>query len=54
MIKGGMSNKNISELLHLSTKTIETHRTHIKEKLGFKDAEELMTFAMEWMTTLEG
>jgi DNA-binding NarL/FixJ family response regulator len=48
------STREISETLHLSVKTIETHRTHIKEKLGFKDAEELMTFAMEWMTTLEG
>ncbi len=48
------STREISETLHLSVKTIETHRTHIKEKLGFKDADELMTFALEWMTTLEG
>lgn len=48
------STREISETLHLSVKTIETHRTHIKEKLGFKDAEELMNFAMEWITAQEG
>lgn len=46
--------REISEMLHLSAKTIETHRSHIKEKLGLKDAEELMDFALEWMTTQEG
>ena len=46
--------REISETLNLSVKTIETHRAHIKEKLGFKDAEELMDFAIEWMTSQEG
>lgn len=48
------STREIGEALHLSVKTIETHRTHIKEKLGFKDAEEMVGFAVEWMTTIEG
>lgn len=48
------STREIGETLHLSVKTIETHRTHIKEKLGFKDAEEMVDFAVEWMTTIEG
>ena len=48
------STREISETLNLSVKTIETHRTHIKEKLGFKDSEELMQFAIEWMTSQEG
>jgi DNA-binding NarL/FixJ family response regulator len=48
------STREISEALHISVKTIETHRTHIKEKLGFKDAEELMDFATEWIATQEG
>lgn len=46
--------REISEMLHLSAKTVETHRSHIKEKLGLKDAEELMSFALEWMTAQEG
>src|SRR5271154_2026147 len=38
--KGG-STRSIAETLHLSVKTIETHRAHIKEKLGFHDSEDL-------------
>ncbi|MBE2287056.1 MAG: response regulator transcription factor [Prosthecobacter sp.] len=46
--------KEIGESLHLSVKTIETHRTHIKEKLGFKDADKMVEFAIEWVTAMEG
>ncbi len=50
----GNSTREIAERLHLSVKTIETHRAHIKEKLGFKDAEEMVRFATEWMAASEG
>jgi DNA-binding CsgD family transcriptional regulator len=30
-------------------KTIETHRAHIKEKLGFHDSKEMVRFAIEWV-----
>jgi DNA-binding NarL/FixJ family response regulator len=50
----GKSTREIAECLHLSVKTIETHRAHIKEKLGFKDAEEMVKFAIEWMAASEG
>jgi DNA-binding NarL/FixJ family response regulator len=46
--------REIAEALHLSVKTIETHRAHIKEKLGLKSAEEMTGFAVEWMTVSEG
>jgi DNA-binding NarL/FixJ family response regulator len=46
--------REIAEALHLSVKTIETHRAHIKEKLGFRDADEMVKFAIEWMTVEEG
>lgn len=46
----GSSTKNIAEELHLSVKTIETHRAHIKEKLGFRDAGEMVRFAVDWVT----
>lgn len=50
----GKSTREAAESLHLSVKTIETHRLHIKEKLGFKHAEELVKFAIEWMAVEEG
>jgi DNA-binding NarL/FixJ family response regulator len=50
----GKSTREIAEALHLSVKTIETHRSHIKEKLGFKDAEKMVKFAVEWMAATEG
>lgn len=50
----GRNTREIAEALHLSVKTIETHRSHIKEKLGLKDADELVKFATEWITMSEG
>ncbi len=44
----GFASREIAQELHLSVKTIETHRSHIKEKLGFKDAGEMTRFAVEW------
>lgn len=48
------STREIAETLHLSVKTIETHRAHIKEKLGFKDADTMVKFAIEWVAASEG
>lgn len=45
--------KSIASLLHLSPKTIETHRAHIKEKLGFKQASEMVRFAIDWLADAE-
>ena len=38
----------IAKVLHVSVKTIETHRAHIKEKLNLISANELLIFAVEW------
>ncbi len=46
----GFGTREIAGELHLSVKTIETHRAHIKEKLGFKDASEMVRFAIDWVT----
>jgi DNA-binding NarL/FixJ family response regulator len=45
----GFGTKEIAAELHLSVKTIETHRAHIKEKLGFRDAGEMVRFAIDWV-----
>jgi DNA-binding NarL/FixJ family response regulator len=42
--------KAIAEALHLSPKTVETHRSHIKEKLHLKNAREVARFAVQWST----
>lgn len=43
----GQGVKQIAEQLHLSVKTVETHREHIKEKLGYKTSRELLRFAVQ-------
>ena len=50
----GYSAQNSAEELHLSIKTIETHRTHIKEKLNFADAKQLQRFAIMWNSKHQG
>lgn len=51
LIGEGHGTRQVAEKLHLSVKTIETYRAHIKEKLGFKDANELFRAAIEWVNT---
>jgi Response regulator containing a CheY-like receiver domain and an HTH DNA-binding domain len=45
----GFGTQDIANELNLSVKTIETHRAHIKEKLGFGDSKEMVRFAIEWV-----
>ena len=45
----GKSSREISGLLGVSIRTIDAHRTHIKEKLGLRDAAELSYEAIRWM-----
>lgn len=37
LIRDGMTNKEIADILHLSNSTILTHRHHIRNKLGLKN-----------------
>lgn len=48
LIGQGYSTKEIAEKLNLSTKTVQTHREHIKAKLGLKSASELSHSAALW------
>lgn len=49
----GSSSKEIAERLHLSQKTVDSHRTHLKEKLNLSGATELVRFAFEWVSAQE-
>jgi DNA-binding NarL/FixJ family response regulator len=48
LIGRGYGTRQISERLHLSVKTIETYRAHIKDKLNLTDAAELLQHAIQW------
>lgn len=46
----GRSSREIAERLGVSVKTVETHRAHIKEKLGLASGPELVAYAVRWRT----
>ncbi len=49
LIGRGLSTRQIAKQLHLSIKTIETHREHIKEKLALTNGAELTRHAVQWV-----
>ncbi len=53
MIGRGLKPQRISEVLHLSVKTVETYSSRIKHKLNFKDSSELLQMAIAWHNDLE-
>jgi len=46
LIAEGKSNKEMAELLGISVKTIETHRAHLMQKLGFSSVVQLVHYAV--------
>ncbi len=46
LIAGGKTNKMIAEELHISLKTVETHRTNIMQKLDIHSTADLVRFAV--------
>ena len=46
LLAEGKSNKDISDLLNLSIKTVETHRSNIMRKLGFHNITDLVLYAV--------
>lgn len=49
LIGHGREPHDIARQLHLSIKTVDTHRGHIKEKLGLKNGTELIHYAVRWV-----
>jgi DNA-binding NarL/FixJ family response regulator len=50
----GWSTEEIATRLHLSPKTVDVHRGHIKEKLGLKTTPEFLRFAIRWLSSQGG
>ena len=50
----GLSTRDIGEKLHISVKTVESHRANIKEKLHLDTANELMRHAVRWVEESAG
>jgi DNA-binding NarL/FixJ family response regulator len=51
LIGQGKSTRDIAGELHLSPKTVDVHRGHIKEKLGLRDVTSLIRHAVRWVET---
>jgi DNA-binding NarL/FixJ family response regulator len=51
LIGHGRSTRDIAEQLHLSPKTVDVHRSNIKEKLELTDATALIRHAVRWVET---
>jgi DNA-binding NarL/FixJ family response regulator len=45
----GFTSRQIGEQLHMSVKTVETHRRHLREKLKLTTGPALIQFAVRWM-----
>lgn len=46
MVARGLTNQEIAEELIISVRTVETHRAHVMDKLGFKNRAELVKYAI--------
>jgi DNA-binding NarL/FixJ family response regulator len=47
LVAQGIGNKEIGERLFISVKTVETHKSHILDKLGLKNTAELIRYAIK-------
>jgi DNA-binding NarL/FixJ family response regulator len=49
MIGSGLPTREIAAKLHISIKTVESHRARIKEKLNLENAIQLVQFCVRWV-----
>lgn len=47
LIAAGKSTKQVADELFISTKTVDTHKTHILDKLGLSNTAELVKYAIK-------
>lgn len=48
LIGQGLPTREIAKRLHISSKTVDSHREHIKRKLGLDSGTDLLKHAIEW------
>jgi len=49
LIGSGLATREIAARLHMSVKTVETHRAHIKTKVNVNSATRLVQFCVRWV-----
>jgi DNA-binding NarL/FixJ family response regulator len=49
LIGQGLQTREVADKLHLSVKTVDAHREHIKRKLKLDSATELLKYAVQWV-----
>ena len=49
LIGQGKDTHEIADTLHISNKTVDTHRGHVREKLALKNGTELIHYAVRWV-----
>lgn len=53
LVGEGLTTREIGSRLHISGKTVESHRLRIREKLGLKTPPQLTKYAVRWAGTQE-
>jgi DNA-binding NarL/FixJ family response regulator len=48
LIGQGLPTREVAERLHISPKTVDSHREHIKDKLQLDNSTDLLKHAIEW------
>ena len=54
LVAQGLATSEISARLGMSTKTVDSHRRNIREKLGLESARDLVRYAVRWAEDTDG
>lgn len=49
LIGQGKDTHEVADTLHISNKTVDTHRAHLREKLALRNGTELIHYAVRWV-----